>query len=80
MRLFSEDACPPVFRCSPREWKLSAEKIDQVITPCRKVDNPLFIDEDSGIGLDFDWVGFETFTGMQSFFNSSKTTGQVFQL
>ena len=62
MRLFSEDACSPVLRCSPREWKLSAEEIDQVITPCRKLDNPLFIDEDSGIGLDYDWVGFEMYT------------------
>ena len=41
---------------------MSAEEINQVITPCRKVDNPLFIDEDSGIGLDYDWVGFEMYT------------------
>ena len=46
---------------------MSAEEIDQVITPCRKVDNHLFIDEDSGIGLDYDWVGFKMFTLKQVF-------------
>ena len=78
MRLFSEDACSPVFRCSPREWKLSAEEIDQVITPCGKLDNPLFIDEDSGIGLDYDWVGFELFTEIQSPLFNSKSTWLAF--
>ena len=54
MRLFFEDASSPYPSLSPKEWEISEEEIGAVITPYGK---PVFMDEDSGIGMESDWVG-----------------------
>ena len=56
MKLFCEDACSPFFRSSPKEWNISEEEFQAVITPYGKTSSSLFVDEDSGIGMEYDLV------------------------